>query len=615
MLQITTGKLFERGTGIENSLRGILYTNIRFEYGNETSISGPMYGSLKQSSELSISPNVLIYEFTERIQAAPGPAVILSHGADSYVQDMAMVLSLVFDCTCSPDIDLVRRLINGQRGTATGEAPNAMIRRTFDKEIFLQSSDSVEFSAFVEHLLGLRRKTYLGVMRAIRTYVTGIHRIADDFELAYTLMVAAAESLTQDFDGYTSDWESVSEQKRIPIEKALVGATDEIADRVRTAIVEIEHAALGRRFQEFVATHVSPEYFEGPFQAHSLPPGRSELPELLASAYQARSKYVHTLQRLPDIAVMGRGYSETVLPIGSTQRMLTLQGLARLVRNVIMSFVRAQPTIDREVYDYSLEIAGVKLARLGGSGWVANAEGDISKLGRVKLQAFTEQLAGAFMKVPDATVPDISNLLKKFNSLAAGMQPADRRPYFAMLLLFNLIAGEKSVPRKAALEKLLQADLKEPSPEALLVHAVYEAPGDWTTAEYEIAFLNYKRRRSNKTGLRLPRLFEAAIGLALAERYRAAGNIEGARQTIVSVCDDYPEHPELRKTARDFPEDCSLDWKEILLPKRATEPEPTSVKRSPKLRKKISKHAVVREPDLGRKKVRLRKNSSSLNYR
>ena len=295
--------------------------------------------------------------------------------------------------------------------------------------------------------------------------------------------------------------------------------------------------------------------------------------------------------------------------------MLTLEGLARMIRDVIMSFVRSQPTIDKEIYNCSLEIAGVKLARLGGSGWVANVDGNISELGRVKLQGFTEQLADAFMKVPDATVPDISNLLKKFNSLAAGMRPADRRPYFAMLLLFNLIAGEKSVPRTAALEKLLQADLSEPSPEALLVHAVYEDPDDWTTAEYEAAFLNYKRRRSNKNGLRLPRLFEAAIGLALVERYRAGGNIERSRQTIVSVSDDYPEHPELRKTAKGYPEDSSLDWKEILLPKRATETAPTSAKRSPKPRKKISKHQVGKGTELAKKTVRLRKNSSSLNHR
>lgn len=605
MLQITTGKLFAQGTAIENALRGILYTNINLEYAEMSSISGPMYGSLKQSSELGISPNVLIYEFTERIQAPSGP--VLSHGADSYVRDMAMLVSLVFDCTCSPDIDLVRRLISGQRGTATGLAPNAMVGRVFDKDAFLQPGGSTKFSAFVEHLLGLERKTYLGVMRAIRTYITGLHRIADDFELAYTLMVAAAESLTQDFDGYTSDWHAVSEEKRNPIDEALIGATDEIAVRVRNAIVQTEHVALGRRFKEFVAAYVSPEYFEGPFEAHSSPPGRSELPELLTSAYQARSKYVHQLQRLPDLVVMGYGHAETVLPIGTTQRMLTLQGLARLVRDVIMSFVHAQSTIEKEIYDYSLEIAGVKLARLGDSSWVANAEGDISEMGRVKLQTFTEQLAAAFMKVPDATVSDISKLLNKFNALAAGMRPVNRRPYFAMLLLFNRIAGDKWVRGTAALEKLLQADLKEPSPEALLVHAIYEDTGDWTTAEYETAFLAYKRRRSNKTGLRLPRLFEAAIGLALAERYRSEGAIDRFRQTAVLVVDDFPDHPTLRETVRGLSDHSPLNWKEILLPKPTSEPA-APMTSSPKFGKKPRNRCISTALDVARKKVRLRKN-------
>jgi hypothetical protein len=178
VLQITTGKFFAQPAVRENSLRGVLYTNLRLKFMNDTATDSPMFGRLSQTSELGNFPKMIVYEFTERLETPPNrPGVIASHGADSYVQDMAMVVSLFFNCTCSPDIDLVRRLIGGQRGTATGENPQSLVQRVFDRELFPQPGEFENFTAFLNHILGLERKTYLGVMRAIRTFVTGLQRI------------------------------------------------------------------------------------------------------------------------------------------------------------------------------------------------------------------------------------------------------------------------------------------------------------------------------------------------------------------------------------------------------------------------------------------------------
>jgi hypothetical protein len=88
-------------------------------------------------------------------------------------------------------------------------------------------------------------------MKAIRTYVTGLHRVADDLELAYTLLVASIESLAQDFDGHEGSWNDFDETKRKKIDQALADADVATADRVRAALVEIEHLALSRRFRDF----------------------------------------------------------------------------------------------------------------------------------------------------------------------------------------------------------------------------------------------------------------------------------------------------------------------------------------------------------------------------
>lgn len=570
MLQITTGKVFKMASGRENLLRGVLYTNLHLEYMNDTALEGPLFGRLIQTSELSSSPHMVVYEFTERIESTPlGPSMVISHGADQYVQDMAMVMSFFFRCTCSPDIDLVRRLIGGQRGTATGISPQSVVHRVFEKELFLKSGQSSEFVQFVNHLLGLQRTTYLGVMNAIRTFVTGIHRVADDLELAYTLLVAAIESLAQNFDGFTADWDSVADEKRSAIDQALTGSDDEIAQRVRAAMVEFEHIALGRRFREFVVSNVSCEYFSGPFEKDSFPPGRSDLPELLSVAYKARSQYVHQLKELPDALTIGHNQVETVTLIDGRQRMLTLQGIVRLFRDVIMTFVQRQPIVEKEDYDYSHELAGVSWVRFGPRANLADVDADIPKVGRHMLEEFLEHLANGLMNVPKATVPDITALLTKFLSLAQRMKRDERRPYFVMLVLFNCIAGEKLLSLTHSLKTLMDSDFKDACPESLLAYAFCQKVPPFSISGQQAAFRSYMRKRGNPSGLRFPHVFESAMALELAERYRVAGILESCRETASLAADDYPENEKFRESLGQLTDTTPLNWHSLLLQNEA----------------------------------------------
>lgn len=231
MLQIATGKLFTRPVGRENLLRGMLYTNAVFarEEAVETAA-----GRLLPSSSYSIRPTVLVYEFPERMEGEEqGPGVLVSSTVDPYLQDYSVVVSFALNCVCTADVDLARRLTNGQRGLATRVAPQTLVRRFFDGEIWCKPAELKFLEDFVAKLIGLPRRTFLGVMRALRTYVNGMNRIADDLELAYTLLVASVESLAQDFDGHESDWDSFDERKRKAVDEALLEADKIVAQRVR----------------------------------------------------------------------------------------------------------------------------------------------------------------------------------------------------------------------------------------------------------------------------------------------------------------------------------------------------------------------------------------------
>ena len=143
MLQINTGKLFTRPTGRENSHRGVLYTNLSFDWARDWVADGDIFGRLTQTTELSQTPKTVIYEFKERLeQQDSGPGLIVSHGADPYLQDMAVVFSFALNCICTPDVDLARRLTSGQRGISTGVAASRYVRRVFDQEVWCQPGES-----------------------------------------------------------------------------------------------------------------------------------------------------------------------------------------------------------------------------------------------------------------------------------------------------------------------------------------------------------------------------------------------------------------------------------------------------------------------------------------
>lgn len=565
MLQIATGKLFTEAAGRENLLRGMLYTNSIFA---SEEVIETAAGRLLPSSSYAIRPNVLVYELTERMEGeARKPGVLVSSGVEPYLQDYSVVASFALNCVCTPDVDLARRLTSDQRGLATRIAPQALVMQFFDAEIWCKPEEREFLRIFVSKLIDLPRRTFLGVMRALRTYINAMHRIADDLELAYTLLVASVESLAQDFDGYNSDWDSFDPRKRKAIDEALSEADDQVATRVRAALLSVEHVALGRRFREFVVSHISSTYFrQAPHGVHAgLLLGKYDLVEALGTAYQSRSNYVHQLRRLPDLLTMGHGHGETVIESRTTH--LTLQGLSRLMRNAIIEFVMRQPAIKQEPYNYHGERSGVVQIRLAAQYWVGRADGDLQMAGRDKLEGFLDQLSSCLLLEPDAVLTDLKPVLLAANAFVPRTERRLRLPYLALHFLFNIhVSKQNAAETPSEIDTLIKRELDEPSSEALIAHAVAGVTVPWSLEAHQKTLHSYLRRRAAKNGLRFPQLFEAALSLELAERLRLSGDMEGCREVIASTVENHPGNSKLSEFEQSLQVTTQIVWRDILLP-------------------------------------------------
>jgi hypothetical protein len=557
MLQISSGKLYPDGVRRTNELRGVLYSNLflfRMDDGPIVTAAGRL-----QQVDATGTPHPLIYEITEKFEDDIGVGVLISHTVQPYLQDFAAVVSFILRVTCTPDADLCARLLNGKRSLGVMTPPDKLVRRVFDKEIFFQQSDIDLLKSFTTDLIALERKSFLATMRAIRTYVTSMHRVKDDLELAYTLLVASIESLSQDFDADKAQWSDYEQSKRQRIDQALANADGVTAKRVRTAILEGEHQALARRFREFVLAHLSDSDLQE--SGRNGPLGRLDLCDALKEAYGLRSRYVHSLRDLPHLLDAELSYSESVRSGHATY--LTIEGLSRIARKVILEFVARRPKCEMERYDYRLERYGIASAELASQYWIWRPESLIKGQCRKILSALLSQLA-AFV-LTKSPINDLHQVCAKIEEKFSSFRGNDRRACATIYILFNCyLPLDQRRENYEKFHKLYAKALQNPSIEALCLHLLLHSVPSWNTVDQRATLDSYFEKRNQKGGLRMPELFEAGMLLSLTERYRSEGRIDQARALLAIAAVNALHFPFIISLQARFDPNLPIDWRMLL---------------------------------------------------
>ncbi len=274
MLQISTGKFFTTDDLYVTRHNGVFYSNYKLNRDIETEA-----GALRRVAGGG-DVAALLYEYNERLEAIRRDGqreFLVSTGGDQMLQDFSAVVSFALNVTCTPDLDLARRLTRTERPPlGVPLQPKSYIPRVFDAAVSPENGDDERLASFVRSLVGLERVAYEAAMRAIRRYVTGLHRVSDDLDLAYALLVAAVESVAQDFDDFRPTWSAYSQERRERIDAALsrTQASTETVEAVRDAILKFEHVALGNRYREFALKHVGAAFYreEAVGVQHPIPP-------------------------------------------------------------------------------------------------------------------------------------------------------------------------------------------------------------------------------------------------------------------------------------------------------------------------------------------------------
>ena len=571
MLQISTGKFF-KGEAYETLRRAIYYTNYRIF--REDELIETQAGSLQPVIGVH-GLGALTCEIIERIEKLPGgpySGEVIATGGDTLINDFAAIVSFTLNITCTADLDLARRLVANERPSLGADlVPQKYVPRMFDRAVDWQPGDAADLQRFVSDLMALERKSYEGVMRAIRRYVIGAHRISDDVNIAYALFVMSMESLAQNYDGFEPAWDDYDQNKRRSVDEALRDAPEAAANRVRAAVLANEHVAIARRFREFALAHVGPSFFREEAQTAVNAVSRPDLSIALRQAYSIRSSYVHHLKDIPHLLVGIGGFHETMAVDG--EPALTFAGLARVARHVIKTFVAQAPKTETEDFDWRKDLPGKLTMQLAPQYWIYNPQGFDATTAQQYLVAFIGQVVGILLQ-PSSKLTDIRPVLEKVEVLVTGLaKPAQRLPMLALYFLFNFFAPEDS--RSAGYPKLIEtykSDFDTPSIISLAAHLLTGQNPDWPLPLMEELYTRYFRERHYANTLDLGRILEAAFILRLAEQNRATGDLTRAKELIAFAVETCPGHVSLRnfEALNQMDDQAAICWQAILLPAKTS---------------------------------------------
>ena len=596
MLQIITGKFFITDELHVTRHHAVFHTNYapahRSAQENETPDGGLRLfpgryetpaGTLVSSSVSKPPGGVFpwIYEVDEKLEAVRpdgSKEFLIGVGADYFIQDFAAVASFALNITCTSDFDLTRRLIHApQSALGVPHPPQKYIGRVFDPRIEPQEGDAAQLQEFVSDMVGLKRNTFKAAMRAVRRYVNGLHRIADDVDLAYALLVASIESLAQDFDAFAPTWADYDQNKRELLDRVLGGADPAVAEGVRRVLLEQEHLALGKRYRAFALEHLQPSFFREEAANQPSPARRCELPSALERAYKLRSSYVHSLRELPRIMTVSPDAGD-MMEIGN-QPHLTLHGLARVARHVIREFVARAPKVEREEFNYRQDLPNVVQVPLSFQIWGTWSGNYNHTSARRFLSGFLqEELPKLMTAEPNSkvTLTDIRPIMEKIEAQVPGLSKAEqRRPLLLLYILFHrLTASEDHRPNFEQFINKHESDFEAPSVEGMVGHVLFGNETGWTPEEFEEMLRSYYAQRHHKNGLNIGNLWEAAVTLSCADMYRHVGNEDHARVLVSQAVENLPGNAQLLEFERGMnqtplPE---INWMPLLLP----QPQPPS---------------------------------------
>jgi hypothetical protein len=528
MLQIAAGRFFRPDVQLnETEHRYTVYSNAWF-IGNPR-IALPV-GEVIASTEMGIISSAMVAVVDRLEQQRPDGTddFMVATGGTDLVDDLAYLMTFVLNRTVSRDHDQTQRLVAGD-GTPRGRSANDLFPVLFEPRQTVQPDQWDDLRQFMSDLLDLSRDDFARVMRAIRNAVHATRRALDDPTGAYTDLVAALESLADKELSTPVTWDRYDGFKRKIIDAAMVDMHPEMADKVRTAVLEADRAGIKRRFISSTLARLSLDYYRGEAVGTVRPPRAPDIERMLGVAYDIRSRRTHILEDLGEGVWLFTGGAETAYE-PSFERVLTLAGLWRLTRHVVRRYVLDAEKLAPSPWDYRDSLPGIVEMQLAPQYWIGQSSGLDAEAATRRLDGFAEALIG-WIGGHHADGFPLDQVCRQIEGLVPGMAEGESRTaLIAIHVLWHAwVDPADHRPEAVAFSDKYKAALDAPSPSAFTVSLLSNHPTPaWSADEWATMAQARNDARFTKNHALLPAAIDALIQLEAADQLKAAGRHDEA---------------------------------------------------------------------------------------
>jgi hypothetical protein len=380
--------------------------------------------------------------------------------------------------------------------------------------------DEAHLQKFIDDAIHLPRAKYKAVVACARALCDSLVVASYNIHLAYSMLVYALESLSQQFDAFEPTWDHFEQGFRNQLESALDGASDSVSEAVKEVLTSTQHNKLMARFVEFVTKHVTDEYYRGESPATGALRA-SDLTRALQTAYATRSGFVHKLEPIRAQICVPQIASGEIFEWDQRPHF-TYRGLVRLLRHVLTTFVEQGERLESEPYPWRGEIPGVVVLNLAPQYWIWKADDFSSAKAPSVLSGFLTHFNE--VRTNSSAFTDMRAVLAKCVELLPGAKAREKRAMLLLIALFNLAVREEDrVPRwNDHFEKHANA-LENCCVERLILDLLLDQEWTWSAADCAACVEEYGKKRHHKDTLQIPRIQQRALVLGVYNKMITEG--------------------------------------------------------------------------------------------
>jgi hypothetical protein len=540
MLQKISGKFFQTDNLYKSNETAVIYSNYDWMFPIETDL----FYLKPINSRMGSFPYTYTLFYENKNEINPDRSGLIQYGDGEIVKHIKILLTFYFSAFFDVEKFTLEDLCYPTL-IHNYQTPSKYIDRIFEPRIHANKEEVDGFSLFVRKIIGLPREKYKLVIKCIEAYYQSLYILNYNFDMAYSLLVFALETITQELDEFKGQWSDYPNHEKL--DKVINTLDLSIQNKIKEIILENSHLKLLHRFKKYIKSNLSDSFFltDNSTQVVRI----SEIDLLLENVYKTRSQFAHELKSTIEHIKWEKLAETDVLRLSDTM-VFTYRGLSHLTHHVLLNTINNGDFLETEVYDWRSDIPGQISMPCSHRLWINECRNFNDRSVIPRLSVFTNEIASFFLN--KELLSNCKDLMNLYETKIPSIARKYKTTMFTHYYLYNsVLPEEERCPHFNELCKSV-SDLDKDTIKYLLMELItLQVPKQTPSKLFEI-YQKYEKRRNKYKGVIIHPLFEIGIQLLIAIKFHESGYYQEYKERMKYLLLDSCIIPRCQKYIKGF---------------------------------------------------------------